>query len=70
MEKKQDVLAATDLEDVGKESRADPLAGEVVEASEAGEGTDQGSVGRRPHSPHLEETTGARDSAGVEQVNR
>lgn len=54
---KRNVPVFTDLEDIGKESRADPLAGEVIEASETGEGTDQGSVGRRPHSPHLEKTT-------------
>lgn len=43
----------TYFEDIREKSRANPLAGEVIEACETGEGTDEGSVGRRPHPAHL-----------------
>lgn len=68
--KKKNFLVSTNLEDIGKESRADPLAGEVIEASETGESTDQCSVGRRPHSPRLEKTAWAGHDAGVEGLKR
>lgn len=55
LERKVSVLS-THFEDIREESGADPLTGEVIEACETGEGTDEGSVGRGPHPAHLENT--------------
>lgn len=38
-------MISTHLEDIREESGADPLTGEVIEACETGEGTDEGPVG-------------------------
>lgn len=44
----------THLEDFGEKPRTNPLAGEVIEACQTREGTDEGSVGGRTHPAHLE----------------
>lgn len=47
-------LFFTHLEDFREKPRTNPLAGEVIEACQTREGTDEGSVGGRTHPPHLE----------------
>lgn len=48
-------MICTHLEDIGKESRADPLTCKVIKARKTGEGTDQSPVGWWPHPAHLDD---------------